>query len=569
MVTNWHKKYYRGISCLMKVNKKNPSISRGKKKEQIVNKELFKPASSLPVANSVNEAGGRAYEFGPKHALAQYAATGVFNNTFYVTAEDQLKKVNELLKGVTPEFVAKTAVYAREKGFMKDMPAYLLAYLAANDVDTLNKVFKLVVNDGRMLRGFVQIIRSNAVGRKSLGNAPKRLVQDWLLDRDLTALLFDNVGNDPSMADVIRLSHPRPEGEYRNAMFGYILGKKPVDAVQDERNEVNIFMLPESVQHFERFKSGKQKDRGVPKVPFQLLTALPLTEDDWKGIAGNASWTMTRMNLNTFLRHGVFKDEKMVDLVAGRLASREEVARSRVFPYQLLNTYLTVQKQADMPRKITLALQDAMEHATMNVPEINGRVLVFPDVSGSMQSAVTGHRVGATTSARCIDVAALVAASILRKNPTAEVIPFDTRVHAANLNPRDSVMTNAERLSKFGGGGTNCALVLEHCNQKGIKGDLVLYVSDNESWIDTNRTTWRFRPDRATSSMEAWKVFKRNNPNAKMACIDMQPNTSTQVPDDKSILNIGGFSDNVFQTIAAFANGDSGHWVDEIEKIQI
>ena len=57
------------------------------------------------------------------------------------------------------------------------------------------------------------------------------------------------------------------------------------------------------------------------------------------------------------------------------------------------------------------ALQDAMEIAIENVPEIDGKVYVFPDVSGSMHSPVTGYRKGATSAVRCIDVAALVAAA--------------------------------------------------------------------------------------------------------------------------------------------------------------
>ena len=64
-----------------------------------------------------------------------------------------------------------------------------------------------------------------------------------------------------------------------------------------------------------------------------------------------------------------------------------------------------------------------------------------------MSSAVTGERTGATTAVRCIDVAALVAASILRQNPQAEVVPFATGVVDVRLNSRDSVMTNAQKLA--------------------------------------------------------------------------------------------------------------------------
>ena len=45
------------------------------------------------------------------------------------------------------------------------------------------------------------------------------------------------------------------------------------------------------------------------------------------------------------------------------------------------------------------------------------------------------------TSVRCVDVASLVAASVLRKNRSATVLPFDYGVVPLELNSRDSVRT--------------------------------------------------------------------------------------------------------------------------------
>ena len=60
--------------------------------------------------------------------------------------------------------------------------------------------------------------------------------------------------------------------------------------------------------------------------------------------------------------------------------------------------------------------------------------VIGPDVSGSMSMAVTGRRGrGATSKMRCVDVAALFAAAILRRNPDSVVIPFDTAVYEARL----------------------------------------------------------------------------------------------------------------------------------------
>ena len=141
---------------------------------------LFKstPGPLLPATNAMNEAGGVAYGRSPKAMLAQYAATGCLAGTFYATAEQQLATVLGLCGSpeIDPEFVARTAVYARTKAHMKDLPVLLAATLTVRGPGLLAEVFDRVIDDGRMLRNFVQIVRSGVVGRKSLGSLPKRLV---------------------------------------------------------------------------------------------------------------------------------------------------------------------------------------------------------------------------------------------------------------------------------------------------------------------------------------------------------------------------------------------------------
>lgn len=300
----------------------------------------------------------------------------------------------------------------------------------------------------------------------------------------------------------------------------------------------------------------------IPDVPMALLTSLPLTPEHWKQIARNATWQTTRMNLNTFQRHGAFDDGDVARAVADRLKDPRQVERAKAFPYQLLVAY---QNAVDVPHAVREALQDAMEHATANVPVIDGRVWVLPDVSGSMTAPVTGYRAGATSKVRCIDVAALVAACVVRNNPTAGVLPFSTDVVDVDLNPRDSVMTNAGKLASLPSGGTSCSAPLRRLNEQKERGDLVVFVSDNESWVDARNGS------AATGVMIEWDRFKARNPRAKLVCIDLTPNTTTQAPDRPDILNIGGFSDAVFDLVAGFARGssDARHWVKVIEGVDV
>src|SRR5262249_32876459 len=156
---------------------------------------LFAPASKAKSANTRNEARGRAYAFSPEHALAQYAATGTFNQTYYAHETEQLQKVLALAAEVDPVFVAKTAIYCREKRLMKDMPPFLTALLAAKDVRLLASVFPRVIDNGKMLRNFVQIVRSGVVGRKSFGSAPKRLARAWFAGRAPEAIFRQSLGS--------------------------------------------------------------------------------------------------------------------------------------------------------------------------------------------------------------------------------------------------------------------------------------------------------------------------------------------------------------------------------------
>lgn len=507
----------------------------------------------LPAATARNAEQAPAYAFSAQHRLAQLAATGCLSRTFYATAEDQLDQVVALSNELDATFVAKTAIYARESGYMKDMPALLAASLAMRDVALLSQVFSRVIDNGKMLRNFVQILRSGAVGRKSLGTRPKKLVQRWLLTASEKQLLNAAVGSTPSLADVVKMVHPKPQEAWRAAWFAWLIGK-PVDEAA----------LPPITQAFERFKRESAQGLAieVPDVPFQMLTALALTSAQWAQIARSGSWQMVRQNLNTFARHGAFDIPGTAKVVAAKLSDAQAVAKARVMPYQLMAAFKAT--GAAVPAVVREALQDAMELSLASVPSLNGRVVVCPDVSGSMSSAVTGHRGSATSSVRCIDVAALVAAAVLRKNARARVLPFEQDVVRLSLNARDSVMSNAQALAKIGGGGTNCSAPLALLNRERAVVDLVILVSDNESWVDASRRG-------ATQTMREWEVLKQRNPAARLVCIDIQPTATTQAAERQDILNVGGFSDAVFTMMANFAEGkmDAAHWMGEIEKVSL
>lgn len=112
---------------------------------------------------------------------------------------------------------------------------------------------------------------------------------------------------------------------------------------------------------------------------------------------------------------------------------------------------------------------------------------------------------------RCVDVGALFAAAILRRNPGSVIVPFDTLAYQVRLDPNDSILSRAERLAKYGGGGTDCSLPLREAQtrlrQQPFAG--VVLVSDAESWV------YRGRPHAngatgSTGVMSEWQQFVQN-----------------------------------------------------------
>ena len=535
----------------------------------MANKQLFKSTrkSNVPAHNTRNQAGGKAYRFEDAHILCQYAVTNTFGGTYYASARNQLDTLKSVIENVEPKIIAKAAVYSRQHGNMKDMPAYLLAVLAARgEVELLKQVWDQVINNPKMLYNFIQIIRSGVTGRRSFGTAVRRLIRNWFTSRTGDQIYRASIGaSNPSMADVIKMIHPTPDSTEKSALYAYLLGAKleEGDVLNryshdgDIQQQYHLTDCPQLVQDVEWFKYSNTNT--LPALDYRALTNYNLTPAHWKQIARNMPWNALRMNLNVLQRNGVFEDAQLTRELAAKLGDADEVRKWNAFPYQLLTTYKNV---GGVPSPIKNALQAAMEIATVNIPALTDGVAVCIDLSGSMGSAVTGYG-GKPTETTCYDVAALIAASIARVNKDTEVIAWASTCKRVRFNAYDSIMSNAKLFrNQHVGYGTNASLAMELLNRENWQGKTIIYVSDNQSWISNN--SWG-----GTGLAHEWESYSRRVPNAKLICIDIQANESTQAPERKNTLNVGGFSDAVFDIVGNFVHGDYDNFVDVVQSVRL
>ena len=174
-----------------------------------------------------------------------------------------------------------------------------------------------------------------------------------------------------------------------------------------------------------------------------------------------------------------------------------------------------------------------------------------------------GYGAGAMSRMRCIDVAALFAAALVRANPDSVIIPFDTQAYDCRIDPNDAFLSLAERLAKYGGGGTDCSQPIVAANKKYAKRKFAgaILVSDCESWVSVGR-------DGATGLMTAWGDFV--NHQRKLAGGNVNPKYKTvQAYERADILNIGGFSDAVFDVINGFVSEGESRFVSQVEAIEL
>jgi 60 kDa SS-A/Ro ribonucleoprotein len=266
------------------------------------------------------------------------------------------------------------------------------------------------------------------------------------------------------------------------------------------------------------------------------------------------------MNLNAYARHGVLAEPALLQLIATRLADSKRIEQARAFPYQLLTTWKAT---TGLPEPIREALRAAMEVSVHNVPKLAGSVAVAVDVSGSMSSPVTGHRQGASSATRCVDVAGLMAAAVLARNPGAMVLPFNDRVRPWARPRSNSVLETAQALASLLGGGTAVSAPLVELDRLGMAPDMLIILSDNQSWAD-------WSGPRETETAMAWERLRRRNPQAKLVCIDIQPYAHSQVREAPEVLNVGGFGDAVWEVVAAFSKGErAGRMVEAIARVEV
>ncbi len=145
---------------------------------------------------------------------------------------------------------------------------------------------------------------------------------------------------------------------------------------------------------------------------------------------------------------------------------------------------------------------------------------------------------------------------------TSLVLPFENHVVNVKLNARDTLMTNADKLAKIGGGGTAVSAPVSYLLDHKIKMETFIGITDSIEWATDQSGRHGFLP--------TWNEYKdKIAPDAKAFLITIAPYRHAVAPQAAPDIHyIYGWSDSVLPYIALTRQGLAGQ-VESVRAMEL
>ncbi len=404
--------------------------------------------------------GGRGFERTPESDLFLLAATNmVGEDAFYESAGDRDARFVDLVHQVTrtnPAFVAGAvafdpaadpakvglAQYLRSEMGMRSASVVLAAeYVAAGGAGGRSVVARALQRPDEPAEMLGYWLTRHG---RNVPMAIKRGVADAVarMYTERAALRYDGLSRQIRMADVIELVHPKPRHDAQSALFRWLLDRRHHDDAVADPSVLPMLAASaalDAVPVDER--RAVLRDRGpaalaAAGVSWERLSGwLPgdMDAEAWEVVIPSMGVMALVRNLRNFDQAGI--STAAVDAVIAKVTDADQVAKARLFPYQVSAAY-----QAAPSDDWKRALGVTLEHTVGNVPALDG-TLVLVDTSGSMQAPVSRR----STMSR-VEAAAVMAMATAKRASNVDVVIYGHT--SANLGsmPGTSVLGGVARV---------------------------------------------------------------------------------------------------------------------------
>ncbi|MEM0998191.1 MAG: TROVE domain-containing protein [Bacteroidota bacterium] len=491
-----------------------------------------------------NHEGETAWALSPELELYTAVVTTSLGDKFYESAGKRMARIQELISQVDPSFVAKLAVYAREKMYLRSVPLVLAVELAKvhrGDNLVSRMVTRVVQRADEIteLLAYYQMANQRT-GTKKLGKLSKQ-VQKGLAQSfnrfDEYQFAKYNRATEVKLRDALFLVHPSPKDLAQQKLFDKIASDT---LATPETWEVKLSAMGQQAH-------ATAADKEAARVR------------TWEAMidGGKMGYMAMLRNLRNLLQTGV-SDARMVK-VCDRIADPVQVRRAKQLPFRFLSAYRELKGISSVHTTMVLnALESAIQASVDNLRMFDAqtRVLVSGDVSGSMCAPLSPK-----SKVQYYDVGLVLAMLLQHKCDRVISSIFGTDFKVVNL-PQNSILQNADKLRHLGsqvGWSTNGYKVVDHLVKKRIELDKVMIFTDMQLWNSHGN---------GSHLAKSWAQYKKIAPRAKLYLFDLAG--YGQAPLDVKqgdVFLIAGWSEKVFEILDAVENGSDA--LAEIRKIEV
>ena len=509
------------------------------------------PISNAFAPDQTNHHGTPCFGRSTREQARNFLRCGTLSGTFYVSQKDMANQQLLTLRRLAdedPAALAEEAIAAREDGFMRTMPCLALAVLSGvTGKQAFHGAAPRVIRIPSDATQFAELCLSGAVpGRKaskSLGGCTVDPVRSFLEG----VSEYHAIKYAAQLRNLVHMTHPRPATPEMRERLGWLSGQ-----VEGKRVKLN-----KRIAAFEALKRATDEAKIVELIrtgglPYECVVGAVSNPSPavWAELLKVAPTMNLLKSLVTFTRHGVFQDRDNVRVAAEKLSKDGLLGKAMIFPHQVYTAWRIYSALPEADQTLIAALSDMLDGSVSSIPEFQGRTCIAPDVSGSMQ----GHTVSEKSQTTAADIAGVFTAGIMRRCKDSIVLPFDQQIHPLALNARDSVLTNARKVSEVGGGGTCLSAPVTRLLQTRDRVDTFIGITDNEEWV-------------GHGFLGVWRQYRAQvAPNATAILITPVPNQHSAVPESEpGVRFVHGWSDAVFRFAANAAGAQKPAQAESLE----
>lgn len=494
---------------------------------------------------TTNYEGAKAYRLTPELELYTAVVTSLLSDSYYEKADARLVRIQALIRQNDPQFVAKLAVYAREKMYLRSLPLVLVTELAKiHQGDNLvsratNRVVQRADEITELL-AYYQLVNARKETKKL--NRLSKQIQKGLAEAfnkfdEYQFSKYNRNGTDVKLRDALFLVHPKAKNEVQQAIFDKIATDTLATA-----------------QTWETTLSA------VGQADFDSMDEkLAAKTEAWETLilSGKLGYMALLRNLRNIVEANV--SQEALAKVCATLSDARAVANSKQFPFRFLSAYRELKGiNNGHVSKVLSALEAAIQHSATNIRGFDAqtRVVIAADVSGSMQSPISPK-----STVQNFDIGLMLA--MLLQNRCENVVTgmFGDAWKIINV-PKNNILSNVDEFYRREGEvgySTNGHLVIQDLiNRKKVVDKIMVF---------TDCQLWNSRGGNPISTV--WNQYKAIAPNARLYLFDLagHGNTPINVLENNSVFLIAGWSDKVFEILAAIEEGNQA--IDAIWGIEV